>query len=113
MSRKPHASRPASEPIPDGSQPEGMYVLKLYVAGVTRRSAAAIRAVTEICKEHLDGRYELEIIDIYQHPTLARGEQIIAAPTLIRKLPMPLRRLIGDMSDRQKVLVGLDVRPRT
>jgi circadian clock protein KaiB len=87
------------------------YVLKLYVAGTSRRSATAIRAITEICEQYLKGRYELRIIDIYQQPTLAKGEQIIAAPTLIRKLPLPLRRFIGDLADTQKVLVGLDVRP--
>ncbi len=88
------------------------YVLKLYVAGTSRRSAAAIRTITEICEQYLKGRYDLRIIDIYQQPTLARGEQIIAAPTLIKKLPGPLRRLIGDLADSEKVLVGLDLRPR-
>ena len=88
------------------------YVLKLYVAGVSRRSSEAIRSITEICEKYLKGRYELRIIDIYQQPTLAKGEQIIAAPTLIKKLPLPLRRLIGDMANAEKVLVGLDLRPR-
>ena len=88
------------------------YVLKLYVAGITPKSEAAIHAITEICEEHLKDRYELEIVDIYQQPTLAKGEQIIAAPTLIKKLPMPLRRLIGNMANKEKVLVGLDLRPR-
>ena len=88
------------------------YVLKLYVAGITPRSKNAIQSVTEICEEYLHGRYELEIIDIYQQPTLAAGEQIIAAPTLIKKLPLPLRRMIGDMANEEKVLVGLDLRPK-
>ncbi len=88
------------------------YMLKLYVAGVTPRSAAAVRSITEICETHLKDRYELEIIDIYQQPTLAKGEQIVAAPTLLKKLPLPLRKLIGDMTDAEKVLVGLDLRPR-
>ncbi len=88
------------------------YELTLYVAGTSRRSAAAIRTITEVCERYLKGRYTLRIIDIYQQPTLTRGEQIIAAPTLIRKLPVPLRRLIGDMADMEKVLVGLDLRPR-
>jgi circadian clock protein KaiB len=87
------------------------HVLRLYVAGTNRRSAAAIRAITDICNQYLKGRYELRIIDIYQQPTLAKGEQIIAAPTLIKKLPLPLRRFIGDLADTQKVLVGLDIRP--
>lgn len=88
------------------------YVLKLYVAGITRRSSAAIRSITNICDEYLKGQYSLEIIDIYKNPTLARGEQIIAAPTLIKSLPAPLRRLIGDMADKERVLVGLDLRTR-
>jgi circadian clock protein KaiB len=88
------------------------YVLRLYVASLTPRSIAAIRSVKEVCERHLPGRYELEIIDIYQHPTLAKGDQIFAAPTLIKKLPLPLRRLIGDMADEQRVLVGLDLRTK-
>ena len=93
-------------------KPPQKYVLKLYVAGVNRKSAQAIRTVKKICDEHLSGRYELTIIDIYQQPTLARGEQILAAPTLIKKLPLPLRRMIGSMADEDRVLVGLDLRPR-
>ena len=88
------------------------YVLKLYVAGVTPRSRDAIQTVTAVCAEHLAGRYELEVIDLYQQPLLARGDQIIAAPTLLKKLPLPLRRLIGSMADRDRVIVGLDLRPR-
>lgn len=91
---------------------EQRYVLRLYVAGVTPRSQAAIRTVTALCEEHLAGRYELEVIDIYQQPTLAKGEQIVAAPTLIKKLPAPLRRFIGSMADKEKILVGLDLRPK-
>jgi circadian clock protein KaiB len=88
------------------------YVLRLYVAGTTPRSQEAIRTVTALCEEHLAGRYDLEVIDLYQQPTLAKGEQIIAAPTLIKKLPEPLRRLIGSMADKEKLLVGLDLRPK-
>jgi circadian clock protein KaiB len=88
------------------------YVLRLYVAGMTPRSEAAIRSVTEICREHLEGRYELEVIDLYQQPVLAKGEQIIAAPTLVRKLPLPLRKFIGSMAETDKILVGLDLRPK-
>lgn len=91
---------------------ESRYVLRLYVAGMTPKSAAAIRNVTAICEEHLKDRYELEVIDIYQQPTLAKGEQIIAAPTLIKKLPQPLRRFIGDMANKDRILVGLDLRPK-
>jgi circadian clock protein KaiB len=91
---------------------EEKYVLRLYVAGINPRSSAAIRNVMAICEEHLKDRYELEIIDIYQQPTLAKGEQIIAAPTLIKKLPQPLRRFIGDMANKEKILVGLDLKPK-
>jgi circadian clock protein KaiB len=86
------------------------YVLRLYVAGMTTRSQEAIRTVTALCNEHLAGRYDLQVIDIYQQPVLAKGEQIIAAPTLIKKLPLPLRKLIGSMASKDKVLVGLDLR---
>ena len=86
------------------------HVLRLYVTGVTGKSVRAIENVRRICDEHLKGRYELEVIDLYKNLPLARGDQIIAAPTLIKRLPLPLRRLIGDMSDEARVLVGLDVR---
>jgi circadian clock protein KaiB len=86
------------------------YVLRLYITGSTPRSALAISNIRKICEEHLEGRYDLEIVDIAQHPTLAEGEQIIAAPTLIKKLPLPLRRFIGDMSHTQRILLGLDLR---
>ena len=89
----------------------GRYVLRLYVAGMTPRSRSAIANVRTICEERLAGRYELEVVDVYQQPTLAKGEQIIAAPTLIKKLPLPLRRIIGDMSNADRVLIGLDLVP--
>jgi len=88
------------------------YVLKLYVTGLTPASTRAITNIKKICEEHLQGRYELEVIDIYQQPVLAKGEQIIAAPTLIKKLPLPLRKFIGDMSDAERILVGLDLRQK-
>jgi circadian clock protein KaiB len=88
------------------------YVLRLYVTGMTPRSIRALANVKEICEEHLKGRYHLQVIDIYQQPTLAKGDQIIAVPTLIKKLPPPLRRIIGDLSDRERVLIGLDLRPK-
>ena len=86
------------------------YVLRLYVAGMTPRSTQAFASIKAICEEHIEGRYELEVIDIYQHPYLAKDEQIIAAPTLVRKLPAPVRRLIGDLSNKDRVLLGLDLR---
>jgi circadian clock protein KaiB len=88
------------------------YVLRLYVSGLTPRSQTAIKNIKKICEEHLNGRYDLEVIDVYQKTVLAKGEQIIAAPTLIKKLPLPLRRFIGDLSDSERILLGLDLRPK-
>ena len=88
------------------------YELRLYVAGMTLRSTRAIANIKEICEEHLKGLYALQVIDLYQQPVLAEGDQIIAVPTLIKKLPVPLRRIIGDLSDRERVLVGLDLKPK-
>ena len=92
-------------------QEEARWVLKLYVVGATPTSRRAISALHKVCEEELAGRYTLEVVDIYQQPALAAGEQIIAAPTLVRELPLPVRRLVGDMTDRERVLVGLDLRP--
>ena len=88
------------------------YVLCLYVTGMTPKSTKAIANVQKLCEKHLAGRYELKVIDIYQQPKLAKGEQIIATPTLIKKLPLPLRKIIGDMSDIQRFLVGIDLKPK-
>jgi circadian clock protein KaiB len=89
--------------------PAERYILRLYVTGMTPRSARAVKNLRAICDEYLEGRYELDVIDIYQQPVLTKGEQIIAAPTLIKKLPLPIRRIIGDMSNRERVLLGLDL----
>jgi circadian clock protein KaiB len=89
--------------------PAERYILRLYVTGMTPRSARAVNNLRAICDEYLEGRYELEVVDIYQQPVLTKGEQIIAAPTLIKKLPLPMRRIIGDMSNRERVLLGLDL----
>jgi circadian clock protein KaiB len=86
------------------------YDLRLYVTGMTPKSTQAIANVQKICEKYLAGTYELTVIDIYQQPQLAKGEQIIATPTLIKKLPLPLRKLIGDMSDTQRFLVGIDLK---
>ena len=86
------------------------YILRLYITGSTSRSVLAITNLKKICEEYLEGRYELEVVDLYQKPSLAKGDQIIAAPTLIKKLPLPFRRIIGDMSNKEKVLLGLDLR---
>ena len=88
------------------------YVLRLYVTGQTPKSVRAIANIKAICEEHLKGRYDLQVIDIYQRPALAQDEQILAAPTLIKKLPLPLRRLVGDLSKTEHVLLGLDLREK-
>jgi len=85
------------------------YVLRLYVAGMTPRSTDAIRRVTAFCEKHLSKQYELEIVDIYQKPALMKGEQIVAVPTLVKLLPAPLRRFIGDMQNEKKLLFGMDL----
>jgi circadian clock protein KaiB len=85
------------------------FMLLLYVAGTTPRSAQAILDAQKLCQQHLGGRFKLEVIDIYQRPALARDEQIIAVPTLVRRLPQPLRKLVGDLSNAERVLVGLDL----
>jgi circadian clock protein KaiB len=85
------------------------YVLRLYVTGMTPKSLHAIENIRKICEENLQGRFELEVVDVYQHPEFARTEQIVAAPTLIKKLPLPLRKFIGDMSDKDKILIGLNI----
>ena len=86
------------------------YLLRLYVTGATPRSSRAVLNIKAICEGHLQGRYRLEMIDIYQHPVLAKGEQIVAAPTLIKMLPLPLRQFIGDMSEKEKILLGLGLK---
>lgn len=88
------------------------YILRLYIAGMTPKSIRAINNIKIISEEHLKGRYNLEVIDLYQIPQLAKSEQIIAAPTLIKKLPLPLRRIIGDLSGTERVLIGLDLKKK-
>ena len=85
------------------------YILRLYVTGATPRSVQAISNIKKICETHLKGHYELEVIDTYQKPQMAKKDQIVALPTLIKELPAPLRRIIGDLSDTEKVLIGLDL----
>ncbi len=85
--------------------------LRLYIAGKTTRSIAALNNLEKICDEHLRGKYRVEVIDLLKNPKLAAGDQILALPTLVRKLPPPLKKIIGDLSDSEKVLVGLDLRP--
>jgi len=90
---------------------EKVYILRLYVAGQTRKSLAAFANLKAICEEHLQGSYKIEVIDLLEKPQLAKGDQILAIPTLVRRLPPPLKKIIGDLSDTEKVLVGLDLRP--
>ncbi|WP_342150619.1 circadian clock KaiB family protein [Methylorubrum sp. SB2] len=98
--------------IPPSDLPEdGRYRLRLYVAGQTAKSLAAMTNLKRFCEEHLAGRYEIEVVDLMQNPQLAAGDQILAIPTLVRRLPAPLKRIIGDLSNTEKVLVGLDIRP--
>jgi len=87
--------------------------LRLYVAGQTPRSLAALSNLKIICEEHLKGKYHIEIVDLLQNPKLAKGDQILAIPTLVRQLPPPLKKIIGDLSDTERVLVGLDLRPKS
>jgi circadian clock protein KaiB len=94
-------------------QQHRQFVLRLYVTGLTPRSTQAINTIKDICEEELQGRYELEVIDLAKQPELAKEEDIIAAPTLIKQLPSPLRRLIGDLSNKERVLLGLDLRRRS
>jgi circadian clock protein KaiB len=89
---------------------DGKYVLRLFVAGINPKSKNAIENLREVCEENLEGEYELEIIDIYQQPIFAKEGQIVAAPTLIKELPPPVRRFVGDLSDKKKLLLGLDLR---
>lgn len=90
---------------------EDFFELRLYIAGQSSRSLAALANLRKICEEHLHGHYRIEVIDLLKHPQLARGDQILALPTLVRRLPEPIRKLVGDLSDTERALVGLDLRP--
>ncbi|MDD1759341.1 MAG: circadian clock protein KaiB [Methanothrix sp.] len=98
-----------AENVQPGTQKS--YILRLYVAGQTRKSLTAFANLKKICEEHLRGRYRIEVIDLLENPQLAKGDQILAIPTLVRQLPPPLKKIIGDLSNTEKVLVGLDLRP--
>jgi circadian clock protein KaiB len=97
--------------IKDAATAPEHYVLRLFITGTTAKSNRAIRNIRGLCEEHLHGRYDLEVVDIYQQPALASGQQIIAAPTLIKRLPEPLRKIVGDLSNVDRVLTGLNVYP--
>lgn len=91
------------------AEPRAYYVLRLFVTGTTPRSARAIANIRTVCEDNLQGRYDLEVIDIYQHPEQVKPEQILVTPTLVKKLPLPFRKIIGDLSDKERVLAGLDI----
>jgi circadian clock protein KaiB len=97
----------------DEAAEQDLWQLRLYVAGESAKSLVAFANLKQICEEHLRGRYEIEVVDLIENPRLARGDEIIAIPTLVRRLPNPLRKIIGDLSDTERVLVGLQLRPRT
>jgi circadian clock protein KaiB len=101
----------ATQELPTAGKPDSeIYILRLYVAGLTPKSVAAFANLKKICEEHLSGAYEIEVIDLLENPQLARGDQILAIPTLVRKLPKPMRKIIGDLSNTERVLVGLDLK---
>jgi len=101
----------AQDVQPRGSKKDEVWQLRLYVAGQTPRSLTAFANLKNLCEEHLAGRYNIEVVDLVQHPQLAAGDQIVAIPTLVRKLPEPLRKIVGDLRDTEKTLVGLQLRP--
>ena len=107
MTTKTAKRRPPSGP----SARDKLWQLRLYVAGQTPKSLAAFSNLKQICEEHLKGQYDIEVIDLLQQPQLSKGDQILATPTLVRRLPQPVRKIIGDLSDVERVLVGLDLRP--
>jgi len=106
---KPEAKEPGHKPA---EQDADKWVLRLYVAGQTPKSIAAFKNLKLICEEELGGNYKIEVIDLVQNPKLCRDDQILAIPTLVRKLPIPVRKIIGDLSNKERVLVGLDLMPR-
>ncbi|MCU1392794.1 MAG: circadian clock protein KaiB [Ilumatobacteraceae bacterium] len=112
MSGIGNTTRPDESASAVESAPAKEWQLRLYVAGETPRSVAALSNLRRICEEHLAGKYEIEVIDLLVRPHLAKGEQIVAIPTLVRQLPEPVRKIIGDLSDQERVLIGLDLRPK-
>jgi len=109
--KRPRAAKNGHAASADGPN-AGRWNLRLYVAGQTPRSMTAFQNLKNICEEYLKGKYHIEVVDLMDNPTLARGDQILAIPTLVRKLPQPIRKIIGDLSNTERVLVGLDIKPR-
>jgi circadian clock protein KaiB len=101
------------EPQPSEASNEEKWLLRLYIAGQTPRSLAALAHLKVFCDEHLPGRYDIEVVDLLKNPRLAQTDQIVAVPTLVRNLPAPMRKIIGDLSNTEKMLVGLQLRPRS
>ncbi len=109
--KQPRPPRPAVKAKPLPVRDADFYQLRLYVAGQTARSASALHNLEEICEKHLRGKYRIEVVDLLVNPQLARGDQIFAVPTLVRQLPPPVKKIIGDLSNIERVLVGLNLRP--
>lgn len=111
MKRGRSEPRKLAEEASTGAADPDVWELRLYVAGKTARSVAAFENLTRLCEEHLAGKYRIEVVDLLRHPQLAKGDQIVAIPTLVRKLPQPIRKVIGDLSNVERTLVGLQLRP--
>ena len=112
MKTNPTKPKPAPSKARPAKAKSAVFLLRLYVAGQTPNSMAAFANLKKICEEHLRGRYQIEVIDLLENPRLSRGDQILAIPTLVRKLPEPVRKIIGDLSNTERVLIGLDLLPR-
>ncbi len=111
MTAKPSGPQSLQDLAATGTVNPDVWELRLYVAGKTAKSVAAFENLTRLCEAHLHGKYHIEVVDLLVHPQLAKGDQILAIPTLVRKLPQPIRRVIGDLSNTERTLVGLQVRP--
>jgi circadian clock protein KaiB len=111
MKRDPNEPQSLAELAASASPDPNVWELRLYVAGQTAKSVAAFENLTRLCEQHLPGKYRIEVVDLLVHPQLAKGDQIVAIPTLVRKLPEPIRKVIGDLSNVERTLVGLQLRP--
>ena len=112
MKRDPNEPETLADVAVSAAADPEVWELRRYVAGKTAKSVAAFENLTRLCEEHLRGKYKIEVVDLLVHPQLAKGDQIVAIPTLVRKLPEPIRKIIGDLSDTDRVLVGLQLRPQ-
>ena len=111
MTSEPSEPQSLEDLAANGAPDPDVWELRLYVAGKTAKSLAAFENLTRLCEEHLHGKYKIEVVDLLVHPQLAKGDQILAIPTLVRKLPQPIRKVIGDLSNAERTLVGLQLRP--